>query len=442
MSKLFLYPQSITLGDLAKYFSIVFLLSISISLNAMAAPPGGHLNITEVLVDFDAKTITIMGEDLDFGGELDVTLGDMGSLIVTTETPTLIVVDFPLEGLLDGDYLLTVSRGNGQSQNDEYDLTIGAVGPEGLQGVDGAQGQQGIQGPAGADGAAGADGEDGAAGADGEDGAAGADGEDGAAGADGEDGAAGADGEDGAAGTDGEDGAVGSIGKIGLQGSQGVPGIEGPQGPEGLACWDLDGENDCDLGTEDINEDGFCTVDDCIGPEGQAGPPGPAGSSNILIVEITTFDTTLPAGVANQVAPVDQAQLEALCGDPDGCILSIALTNYPWALSPVEPPPASIGPSQWFYNPTTGVHRIAQLGAGGGFSVGTAVDPNRPLRDNDGAPSGGSSNNVIQAFNCYFTDSEFSPGQVSTTDSAVGFQLLSWYQGVWPGHGCLLIIRD
>jgi len=110
----------------------VLLLVLVIASQAWSAkPPGGHLNITEVEVDLSAGAngqITIMGEDLDFGGALDVTLGDFGSLaIVGAPTPTMIVADLPA-GIPEGDFLLTVSRGNGQSQNDEYDLTIGAVG--------------------------------------------------------------------------------------------------------------------------------------------------------------------------------------------------------------------------------------------------------------------------------------------------------------------------
>ena len=90
----------------------------------LAAGPGGHLTITEVFLDqpVDGQT-TIKGEDLDFGKLLTVTLGDIGALTVVSETPMEIIVDMPAV-LTPGDYLLTVSRGNGQSQNDEYDLTI------------------------------------------------------------------------------------------------------------------------------------------------------------------------------------------------------------------------------------------------------------------------------------------------------------------------------
>lgn len=103
---------------------------------ALAAPPGAHLNITQVFVDDpnNPTSIMIIGVDLDFGsGPLSVTLGEFGALNITTSTDTLIEADLP--GLIsDGDYLLTVSNGNGQSQNYEYDLTTGAVGPQGPAG--------------------------------------------------------------------------------------------------------------------------------------------------------------------------------------------------------------------------------------------------------------------------------------------------------------------
>jgi len=99
--------------------------------------PGGHLRIDEVLVDFTLETITITGEDFDFGGYLEVTLGQVPGDITGLCTPfptTTIVCDFSGPGLpLDGDYLLTVATGVGQSQSDEYDLTIGAAAIADLQ---------------------------------------------------------------------------------------------------------------------------------------------------------------------------------------------------------------------------------------------------------------------------------------------------------------------
>ncbi len=97
---------------------------------ALAAPkpPGQHLNVTEVTADIDAGTLTIVGEDFDFGpGPLVVTLGEYGLLTINFDDATLIDALLPV-GIVAGDYLLTVSTGKGQSQSDEYDLTIGAVG--------------------------------------------------------------------------------------------------------------------------------------------------------------------------------------------------------------------------------------------------------------------------------------------------------------------------
>ena len=117
----------------------VALVSIAVALGLgalMAAKPGkkpgGHLRVTEVFVDFGAKTIEITGEDFDFGpGPLTVSLGEFGDIsdlcMVDFTPPQLISCDLSAGGLPPGgDYLLTVTRGGGQSQSDQYDLTIGA----------------------------------------------------------------------------------------------------------------------------------------------------------------------------------------------------------------------------------------------------------------------------------------------------------------------------
>ncbi|MDA0738709.1 MAG: hypothetical protein O3A59_07125 [Nitrospirae bacterium] len=108
------------------------------------------LQIKEVVVDLEVGTLTILGQDLDLGNTLDVTLGELGSLlIVGMPTDTEIVAALP-STISNGDFLLTVSTGNARNQNDEYDLTIGAVGPEGPVGTAGDPGPPGAQGPPGA----------------------------------------------------------------------------------------------------------------------------------------------------------------------------------------------------------------------------------------------------------------------------------------------------
>ncbi|MGB0909698.1 MAG: hypothetical protein ACPGYT_05000 [Nitrospirales bacterium] len=162
------------------FISIALIISMTFGASVVTAkpgatPPGDHINITEVSVDTAADTITIIGEELGFGNPLEVTLGAFGPLlIIGVPTDTEIVVGLPPD-IQAGDYLLTVSTGNGQSQNDEYDLTIGAVGPQGLQGENGVPGPQGEQGPPGQDGQNGQDGVQGPPGPQGLPGADGAD---------------------------------------------------------------------------------------------------------------------------------------------------------------------------------------------------------------------------------------------------------------------------
>jgi Collagen triple helix repeat (20 copies) len=56
-------------------------------------------------------------------------------------------------------------------------------------------------------------------------------------------------------------------------------------GADGLHCWDLNGNRTCDPGSEDLDGDAACTVDDCQGrtgsqgPQGEAGPQGPQGDA-------------------------------------------------------------------------------------------------------------------------------------------------------------------
>ena len=121
------------LPSLISLVMVVGLMSFPLTVQAVkpaSTPPGNHLNITEVEVNFDTSMIVSTGEHFSFGNTLEVTLGEFGPLNIVTTSDTEIVVDFPAGGFLAGvkDYLLTVSTGTGQSQNDEYDLTIGANG--------------------------------------------------------------------------------------------------------------------------------------------------------------------------------------------------------------------------------------------------------------------------------------------------------------------------
>lgn len=113
-------------------------------------PIGENLTIEEVAVTVGEfyTTLKIMGVNLDSAGQPEVNLaGAPAEFVSATSTEiivTVLTISFPA-----GDYLLTVSTGVGQTQNDEYDLTIGAAGPQGEKGDTGETGGQGIQGPQG-----------------------------------------------------------------------------------------------------------------------------------------------------------------------------------------------------------------------------------------------------------------------------------------------------
>jgi microcystin-dependent protein len=149
----------------------LLLVAIMFAGSTQAAPaaqlPGQHLNVEQVfIVPGNPDTLLIMGNDFDFGKPLAVELGDLGALVIVSATATQIVAELP-DGLPYGDYLVTVSTGKGQSQNDEYDLTLGAVGPQGETGPQGPQGETGPQGPQGETGPQGPQGVPGPRGAEG-----------------------------------------------------------------------------------------------------------------------------------------------------------------------------------------------------------------------------------------------------------------------------------
>jgi hypothetical protein len=178
-------------------FSAVFILSLSLAgqsalagQNKNNSPTNRELIITEVSIDFDSGTIVIRGDNFDNGGTPTVLLGNDTESLTLMSDYTADEITAELPAIPDGDYRLTVYTGNGTINYDSYDLTIGAVGPQGPkgdkpahdwsgtrlgfenpdgtwgnyvdlkgekgdtgpQGAQGPQGIQGLQGPAGSQG--------------------------------------------------------------------------------------------------------------------------------------------------------------------------------------------------------------------------------------------------------------------------------------------------
>jgi len=334
-------------------FSYVSVILLLVS-HAFAAPPGGHVNIVQVMVDDqnNPTEITIVGEQLLFGGgPLTVTLGEYvdALAIVGTPTDTEIIARLPtnidpvsgdLTPIDAGDYLLTVSNGNGQSQNDEYDLTIGAVGPQGAQGIQGELGPQGEQGLQGAQGDTGPKGDQGIQGDQGLQGDQGPPGEQGIQGVAGD------------TGPQGQQGFQGVMGPQGETGPQGVPGIQGDAGPAGINGTDgLDGtqvrfehnfvsaESECTYGGKTYTDDDPCT---CTA----VGPANTRQSclcqeiryiSNVVTVDSICTMPSITAQCESSGGPQGQLQL-VMCTPPldnngiprpnDGQSVVVGVPNY------------------------------------------------------------------------------------------------------------------
>lgn len=111
---------------------VVGLLGITVlgpSADAVPGPPQqAQLTITEVTVGAPTPDLLrIVGNNLDNGADVVVTLGEFpGALVVVSATGTEILAGLP-SPLPAGDYLLTVSTGNGPARQDTYDLTVEGV---------------------------------------------------------------------------------------------------------------------------------------------------------------------------------------------------------------------------------------------------------------------------------------------------------------------------
>ncbi|NNF97767.1 MAG: collagen-like protein [Desulfobacteraceae bacterium] len=215
--------------------------------------------ITGVYVDHYSDVILISGLNLNKRvlSKLNVFLGELGELSVLDYFEGELTVAFPDSGIPSGDYLLTLAM-PGKSDDDEddesgelsrrqeqksynvlasYPLTIGMVGPQGLDGPPGPIGLTGAQGPDGPQGPAGTPGPKG---------------DTGPAGPQGLVGPKGSRGDRGLPGPVGQTGPAGEQGPIGPQGIQGVEGPAGTPGETGTCACPID-ENQWIALQEEIN---------------------------------------------------------------------------------------------------------------------------------------------------------------------------------------------
>jgi hypothetical protein len=181
-----------------------------------SADPDRRLEILAAGVDFTNELIIVSGRN--FGTAPQVTLNGVPLQVDPPASETLLMVSLPGVGDAPaGAYRLTV-RGDRPKDVDDFELTIGAVGP---------RGEIGPEGPAGAPGEPGPPGQMGPEGPPGPIGETGPQGPPGDVGPVGPKGDAGPAGPEGPKGDQGNDGAVGPQGPLGPQGPQGPSGVPG-----------------------------------------------------------------------------------------------------------------------------------------------------------------------------------------------------------------------
>lgn len=142
-------------GQFIRLVFLSVLLFLSLPLSA-ANPPTLKAKpiISTVVVDTAAGELVISGKDFS---NPTVTLGEL-----VIPPPHLLSeksqLKIAIPTLTPGDYKLTLSQGKNGKYRTDFDLTVGAAGPQGERGSPGPQGipgPQGTPGPQGADGAPG-----------------------------------------------------------------------------------------------------------------------------------------------------------------------------------------------------------------------------------------------------------------------------------------------
>ena len=116
--------------------SLLGFLGLAVLIFGQAATATAQVTITQVFVDAPlSNQVTINGSDFDNGPNLVVTLGDIALPLVIVDPPmptaNQIIANLP-PGMPVGDFLLTVTTGNGPNRQATYDLTIAAAGPAGV----------------------------------------------------------------------------------------------------------------------------------------------------------------------------------------------------------------------------------------------------------------------------------------------------------------------
>jgi len=157
------------------------------------------------------------------------------------------------------------------------------------------------------------------------------------------------------------------------------------------------------------------------GEPGEPGEPGPAGAGAFVMDAPISLDDTL--------TPVPQAELEALCDDLDGCLMTLAVTGR-------GPLPIGVGPVQVFY----------QVDASGDWAT---FQQARTIDAAHGKVGPGGKDGVASIFNTLVDVSVYDGACLLTTDddayrsdTRLGMSIINQPYANYYAQGCRLIIRD
>lgn len=148
-----------------RWVTVATLALVPAALTSAPGHRGGELRIATVETDLGDDTLTIRGTSFDNGGRPRVALGDVRLEVVAYDATSILAT--PTSSTLEemtGDHRLHVRTGPRSFQRDQWDLTVGEVGPRGPVGAAGEAGPPGPTGAAGPPGSAGAPGSQGAPG--------------------------------------------------------------------------------------------------------------------------------------------------------------------------------------------------------------------------------------------------------------------------------------
>lgn len=143
------------------------------------------------------------------------------------------------------------------------------------------------------------------------------------------------------------------------------------------------------------------------------------GDATTYYVNTKRYQVEATKALVNNTVPLDMGIVYELCADEDGCEVTLGMRD--WASSTQPGNVAARGPYRFYLSTSLDWWRLSNT-------------------DASGQDANSSVNHIIQAWDCHFTDGEYSAGTGS--DSSYGLGLLNWNAAGDPNMVCILTIDD